>query len=71
MAFDSSYGEVEEGKEGATRARLCRRAVPWQGEAWHGCLVPWRGEARRGVVVLSCLIEVEMRHDVMPEGFDW
>jgi len=43
VAFDSSYGEVEEGKKGATRphavAAETSRAVPWRGVAWRG--VAW------------------------------
>jgi len=64
VAFDSSYGEIEEGIRGATRAhaRRRRRAEPCRA-------VPWRGEARRGVacvracLVLSCLV-FETRRDV-------
>ena len=46
MAFDSSYGEVEEGIKGATRARGAAAAEPSRA-------VPWRG-----VRVLSCLRDV-------------
>ena len=49
MAFVSSYGEVEEGKKGATRARAAA-AEPSHGVA---CV--------RACLVLSCL--VEMTHE--------
>ena len=52
MAFDSSYGEVEEEKRGATRARARRRAEPSRGEA---------------SVRASCFVEVETRRDVTHE----
>ena len=60
MASDCSYGEVGEGKKGATRTRATAAAEPSLAE-------PWRGEASMLVLfclVLSCRGRDETRRDV-------
>ena len=52
MAFVSSYGDVEEGKRGATRARAAAAAEPCR-------VVPRRGVL--ACLVLSCLTRRDTR----------